>query len=548
MRKIGSFLALCLVAAAPGCGGGSGRPSGPPAPVPDTIRTYQGNVAYYVTGPKISQRDANGRLVPETGYATPTFPRPGPRFAVEVRDESGTFLSRTVTDANGNYTASVNYGKNPASRVRITVIAEATISGGTTLRVLPNRASAGPYEYRSALITDVTSAIITTDFQIPLAEGAGAFHILDVLFDGLSGIRGGVLASVPDLDVFWEPGNGDVSVFTRASAALGELLVAGGVTGNPASNQDVWDEPQLMRLLGEYYLAFFSNTVEPQGTPDDALLVPSAAWREGFLDFFACVMRNTPEFWDSEGSGSAGRVVRFFNAESFFDPALGSLGPDDPNVYQDPALVGIGSRFTVTEVLWDIYDSGSLNKDSDAIAVPLFLTLRDFETLKPGQTYPYLYTALDKYVASFSLTGVQADIILSMPEDQALDYPPAAADVWPAPVTDPARPDGTVVAPYDRTYTDHIDNINPVPLNEEIGLTSQRYFGVALASSATMAVTLTTTASLRVEIMDLENVILASGTAGATASSLPSGRYVVRVLPAAGPVDADFDLRIQLQP
>ena len=87
--------------------------------------------------------------------------------------------------------------------------------------------------------------------------------------------------------------------------------------------------------------------------------MPSAAWREGFLDFWACAARGTPEYWDSEGIGAAGRIVRFFNAESFFDPALGSLGPGDPNVYQDPANVGLGSRFTTTEILWDIFDGGA---------------------------------------------------------------------------------------------------------------------------------------------------------------------------------------------
>jgi len=547
VRKIGSIFVFVVAVAAQGCGGG-GRPTGPPAPVPDTVRTYQGNVAYYITGPRIGQRDANGRLVPEAGFTTPTFPRPGPRFAVEVLDENDTFLSRGTTDSNGNYTIAINYGKNPAPRVRVRVLAEATISGGTTLRVLSNASAAGPYEYRSPLIVDVTSAILTTNLEIPLAQGAGAFHILDVLFEGMSAIRGGVLGSVPDLDVFWEPGNGDTSVFTRASSDLGELLVAGGITGDTTSNTDVWDEPQLMRLLGEYYLGFFSNTVAPAGAPNDALLVPSAAWREGFLDFFACVIRGTPEFWDSEGSGASGHVVRFFNAESFFDPALGSLGPDDPNVYQDPALIGIGSRFTVAEVLWDLHDSGALSTDGDALALPLFLTLRDFATIAPGQSYPYLYTALDKYVATLSLTAVQADIILAAPEDQGLHYPPASEDVWPAPVTDPARVDGTVVAPYDRTYSDRVDNVTPMPLNEEIGLTSQRYFQVRLANTATMIVTLTTTGSLRVEIMDLTNAVLASGTAGATAPSLSSGRYIVRVLPDAGPVEADFDLRIQLQP
>ena len=39
---------------------------------------------------------------------------------------------------------------------------------------------------------------------------------------------------------------------------------------------------------------------------------------------------------------------------------LGSLGPDDPNVYQPDSVVGIGSRFSIAEVLWDIHDNDLL--------------------------------------------------------------------------------------------------------------------------------------------------------------------------------------------
>ena len=85
-------------------------------------------------------------------------------------------------------------------------------------------------------------------------------------------------------------------------------------------------------IFGEYLLAYFINDVAPPGEANGALLVPSAAWREGFLDFWACIGRDSEEYWDTEGSGAQGRVVRFFNLESFFDPALGSLGLDDPNV------------------------------------------------------------------------------------------------------------------------------------------------------------------------------------------------------------------------
>jgi hypothetical protein len=537
---------LCLfpVLLAAACGGGGGKPLGPPAPILDTIRTFRGKVAYFVTGPNATGRDANGRLVPQIGFVEPNLPRAAPRMTVEILSPAGALLGSTTTDANGNYTITINFGKNPAMQVRARAVASATISGGTDLRVLSGLGATGPYELVSALTTDPDLLATVIDLTIPLANGAAAFHIVEILFPALSAIRGGVGGSVPDLDVLWAPGNGAVSTFTKVSPQFGRLVVAGGIAGQSASNQDAWDDPKLVRLLGEYFLAYFSNSVAPEGTPDDSPLVPSAAWREGFLDFWACAARGTPEYWDTEGIGALGRVVRFFNAESFFDPALGNLGPDDPNVYQDPANLGIGSRFTTTEVLWDIFDGGPGDVDTDDLTVPLFLMLSDLRALTPGASYPYLYSALDEYVANLSFTAVQAEILLSSPEDHDLHYPPAEETVWPTPFDDPARLDGTVVPPYDNTLSDTIDTTGA---NPELGFFAQRYFQVRLADPATVLATATSAASLRVEILDLENTIVAAGV-GTAVAVLDGGPYVVRVLSAAGPVAALFDLRIQLTP
>ncbi|HEX5137779.1 MAG TPA: hypothetical protein VFY93_12450 [Planctomycetota bacterium] len=544
MRIVGFLPLLFLVLLLVACGG-SGRPMGPPAPVIDTIRAFEGHVGYYVTGPRMSMRDAAGRLVPETGFVAPNLPRNGPRFTVDVLDANGQLLGSTTTDSKGNYTVTVNFGQNPAEPVRVRTVARATIAGGTDLRVLPGLSSADPYEVVSPLTTDPDLRTTRIDLNVPL-ETAGAFHILEVLFTGLSAIRGGVTGEVPDLDVLWEPGNGAVSSFSDAGPHLGRIFVAGGITGNDASNQDAWDDPRLARLLGEYFLAYFSNAVAPAGTPDDTLLVPSAAWREGFLDFFSCAVRGTPEYWETEGIGAAGHVVRFFNAESFFDPALGSLGPDDPNVYQDPGVVGIGSRFTTTEVLWDIFDGSGLDADSDDITVPLFLMLGDLEALRPGNSYPYIYSALDEYVANQSFSTVQAEVLLTFPESHNLGYPVDDTTEWPTPIRDPLRPDDTVVPTYDETFSDVIDTASP-GANPEIGLFAQRYFEIHIAGQATLLVTVTSAASLRVEILDLENNIVSAGT-GTAATVTPGGDYVIRVLPTSSPVTAPFDLRVQLTP
>jgi hypothetical protein len=149
-------------------------------------------------------------------------------------------------------------------------------------------------------------------------------------------------------------------------------------------------------------------------------------------------------------------------------------------------------------------------------------------------------------VASQSFSTIQADTILLFPENQGIDYPAADETRWPTPIVDPARTDETLFPPFDGTIGDRIDNTTP-PVNEEVGLYAQRYFTVRLGAPATVLAGATSTASLRVEILDLENEILAGGAPNALAV-LGAGTYILRVLPAAGPVAADFDLRIQLAP
>ena len=102
--------------------------------------------------------------------------------------------------------------------------------------------------------------------------------------------------------------------------------------------------------------------------------------------------------------------------------------------------------------------------------------------------------------------------------------------------------------PFDDTLSDMVDAITPDPLNVEIGDKSQRYFTFNLSGTANVTATVTSTASLRVEILDYFNNVLASGVGSAVALNLESDRYIVRVLPANGPENAPFDLRLQLTP
>lgn len=534
---------ILLLSVVVGCGGSSGPPTGPPIPVADTIRTVTGRVEYFTTGPVLTTRDGNGRLTPQPGFVQPTIPRRAPHFPIELISPTGQVLAQGVTSANGEYAVQINFGNGvQATPLVLRVHARLDLPFGTVVRVLPDAGATEPYSNESVLGGNPASPVMEVNLTIPLDENAGAYHILEELRPGFVAAKSGILAPFPDMDIYWAPGNGQMTRFVAGQK--GELTVAGGVPGDSTSDTDEWDGPKLMRMLGEYLLTYFSNEVAPDGTPNDALLVPSAAWREGFLDFWACMGRNSPEYWETVGSGLDGRVVRFFDIESFFDSTLGTLGPDDPNVYQDPSVIGIGSRFTVAEVLWDLHDAA--DDGGDTLQFPLFLTMRFFERIKPGSSYPYLYTLLDEYVADGSLAEVRIQILLSLnPEDQGISYPATHLDGsrWPVDITD-GQPGDPISVGFDGTVSDMVDSVNPTPLNVEIGEKSQRYFTFKLATTADVTATVGGTA-LQVEILNLNNQVLASGVGSAVAQDLESDRYVVRVRSAGGPVDTAFDLRLQ---
>jgi hypothetical protein len=543
-------LALSLAGAVlSACGGGSGRPTGTPVPPLDTFRTVTGFVLYHTTAPRLNSRTADGRLIPQVGFVESTIPTEAPRVPVEILRPDGTLLATTVTNDQGRYSVQVNFGQNPATQVIARAIARLDFPFGTKVRVFPNAAALAPYSRQRGPGGDPNAPEMRVDVEIALHDGAGAFHMLKTLWQPFLLAKSGITAPMPDLDILWEPGNGAVSSFA-AEPNRGRILVAGGVAGDPTSNQDAWDGGPLVRLHGEYLLEYFLTDRAPEGEPSDALLVPSVAWRQGFLDFWACFARGTPEYWDTVGTGAQGRVVRFFDLESYFDPSLPAIVPDDPNVYQDPALVGLGSAYSVAEVLWDIHDQDTAQNDNDGVEFDdFFLTMRFLSRPLPGIHYPYLFTLLNEYAKPPSaIADGEIDHLLRSPEDQGMRFPATAGNglLWPPQISPDGQPGLAIAPPFQKTVPDTLDTLNPDPVDLEVGLLSQRYHMFDLVQTADVTASVSPTAGLIVDIMDLNNVILASGPSPQTAQDLPARRYIVRVRSSDDPQATPFDLTLTL--
>jgi len=549
LRKTIAYCLFALVACSSG-----GRPTGSPVPVGDTTRTVAGRIGYRGLAPDLSERTSDGRLIVQPGLLSATFSAPAAYVTVEVLGDDGRVLGSAPVDTRGRYTIEANFGLNPATPVSLRITAEANLPFGATLRVYPDQNSVTPY----TIVTDPGGTpgdnrfvVMNINADISQEQGAGAFHILKTVFQGFIIGRGGLLPGsiVPDVNFLWRPGNGDASTVIPA-VTVAHIVVAGGVDGIETSNTDVWDDAILMRLVGQFMLDYFLYEVAPAGEIDDARLVPSAAWKEGFLDFWSCLGRGSRIFWDTVGSGDAARVTRYFDIESFYDDDLTRLGPDDPNVYQPADNVGIGSRFSIAELLWDIHDDNGAGTDRDGFKLDPALTIQILDNFVPGFSYPYLMTLLDGYEQSLTLSTGAIQLILRGPEDQDVSYPATVDNglLWPVSISPIGKPNITVRAPFEQTLIDTVDTLTPDPVNLEIGEHTQRYFTIGLILTSNLRLELDTPGDLVIDLLRQNNSVVASGPSPLIVPDLPGTRYIVRVRPADGalPQLTEFDLKVEV--
>lgn len=421
-RRVAGWLGLVstLLLAACGGGGGGGTSSGggpgPTGPTPPGVGTVTGQVTferipYRTTGSVYALDMGGGVQVPARGVVVELLPGGG-----------GTPLATTVTDANGNYTVSVNAGTSVQLRVRAK-LTEASANPSYTITVVDNTSNNAPYVWDG---TTFAAAAGTTTRNVSFAAGwdaatgayvdanraAAPFAILDTLYKAVATIRAADPALVfPALTIHWSTRNKPVNTpFQVSSGNLGttfysseasgtgaDALGAGiYVLGDAATDTDEFDEAVIAHEFGHYYQDKFSRDESLGG--EHALgdrLDFRVAFSEGWGNAFSGMMRASSVYKDSAKPGTT-QGFGFDMERNDLDDSTGATG-----------WFAEGS---VQEILWDLYDS-SAGESGDTVALgfgPIHAVMKGGFRQTPALATVFPFLTAVRSANAANATGIDA--------------------------------------------------------------------------------------------------------------------------------------------
>ncbi|ETR66647.1 MAG: hypothetical protein OMM_12524 [Candidatus Magnetoglobus multicellularis str. Araruama] len=148
-------------------------------------------------------------------------------------------------------------------------------------------------------------------------------------------------------------------------------------------------------------------------------LYPSLSLSEGFATWFAAACLKNPNYLSTVGLPPKQQLnFSNYNIENIDNIPYRSFG--------------IQSEFTVSEILWDIYDGSedySIDSDNDGIQINFDDIMHIFQLFRKQKDYPFLITFLDRLKDNNFLTELEISNLLQSPTDQYIEYPYPV--VWP---------------------------------------------------------------------------------------------------------------------
>lgn len=275
---------------------------------------------------------------------------------VEIVNASGTVLSSTNTDENGNYAVSIT-----ASNVKVRVLAKlykapSTGQSSWDFQVKDNTNSNALYVMEGSLAGVGTSGTQTRNLHAASGWGgssytstrvAAPFAILDVVYSAIEKIRLAEPQTVfPSLDIFWSTNNlptptiSDVSIGHIGTSHYNLDSNALYLLGKENSDTDEYDQGIVAHEWTHYYENKFSRTDSTGGqhvTGD--MLDIRLAFGEGFATAFAGMIIDSPLYFDSD------------------DESQGDSFGQDLEEGGSVRNAGWYSEASIFHLLYDLYDS-----------------------------------------------------------------------------------------------------------------------------------------------------------------------------------------------
>lgn len=305
---------------------------------------------------------------------------------VEILNSSGTVLASTSTDAQGNYTVTLNEG---VVKVRVSAkLYKAPTIGESSwdFQVKDNTNADALYVMEGNLASLGTIGRQTRNLHASSGWGgssyterrvAAPFSILDVTYQSMQKVLEADSNSVfPPLNIFWSKDNRQATIGSSSYHSDENALY---VLGHENTDTDEYDVSVLAHEWGHYYEHAFSRTDSIGGghAVGDVLDI-RLAFGEGFATAFAALVMETPHYQDSGFSQQQGTLL----AENI----------EHGGATENP---GWFSEASIYHMLYDIYDT--TDDVGDRLSLP-FSTLHDL--LKSRQKNTPAYTSIFTYITA----------------------------------------------------------------------------------------------------------------------------------------------------
>ena len=328
---------------------------------------------------------------------------PAPGLTVEAVNSAGTILQSSVTDAQGNYSLSVD----PNTDLRIRVKAEMVQTSGAQwdVRVIDNTNADGLYSLQGAIANsgsanstrnlNAASGLGGTSYTSP--RNAGPFAILAPIFESIQRI----VAIDPDV-VFpsigfnWSPNNrpgmngnlsfaqnianGDIGTSSYVSSTTGDRRIL--ILGDANNDTDEYDEHVVIHEWGHYFEDQLSRSDSIGGLHGQGdRLDPRVALGEGFGNAISGMMTDDPFYRDSFGPSQSSGFEIDVEGNSYFNEGWFNEG-------------------SVQSILYDIFDSIDDGPDSLSAGLEPIYNVLTSDSYTSTEFFTTIFLFLEEYRAN----------------------------------------------------------------------------------------------------------------------------------------------------